>query len=49
VIVPTVVRADDVDVEVRSVAVDGIVVPLMLVAVATPRDGVVNEGDTKGA
>ena len=46
---PTLVRADEVEVEVSRVALDGMVVPLMEVAVATPREGVVKLGLTRGA
>jgi hypothetical protein len=46
---PTCVRDDEVDIEVSKVADEGIVVPLILVAVATPRDGVVKLGLISGA
>ena len=42
---PNEVKEEDVEALVKSVALVGIAVPLILVAVATPREGVVNAGD----
>jgi hypothetical protein len=46
---PRVVRAEVVDALVSSVELEGTVVPLILVAVATPNDGVVKLGLTRRA